>query len=499
MDWVPFVILQVMVQPSLSVLFTVEAEQNTYKSEYGGDVVMGCRFQPRPSHPNTDLKVTWHWIKPGSNREVYQMNNGMAQPSSAEYQGRVNLFEERLRNGWARLKLSNLQISDSGTYQCLVQTAEEADYKTITLSVVAPYKSVTKCIEKTAEGHDVLLTCQSEGYPETSVVWKDGRLQELKHNTTTVQTADQLFKVTSQIRVSAQDKNNYTCDFANGPSAIFQIPDEVCNPQVKNKALWIILSTGAVMAVIIVVVLMYRRRKGSRILSTRNLLYDGLDWPCPAAACLQIKKEHEEERIMVCTDGMEENLVGLLKAHYSDVFSTEWRCLWDNFNVEELPRRLQNSDGQVMKLQALHPEAGETLFLEGPPESRKMTIAQILVSSWTEGRTDLLDLSTLQLLVYVNCSAVEGDLIQEIMTQCSLINKSTENELRTVLTRASGEALLLLDGYREENKTFDESLKRFLSERGGCRVLVMASPANCHSLKEACGTGEMLRLEAQTV
>lgn len=156
-----------------------------------------------------------------------------------------------------------------------------------------------------------------------------------------------------------------------------------------------------------------------------------------------------------------------------------------------------------MNLQALVPEAGETLFLEGPTGSGKTSMAYILVSSWTEGPThalsSCLDLNILQLLLYVDCSTVKGDLFQEIMTQLSLKkNISTEEELRTMLIRSS-ETLLLLDGYREGNTLFDESLKRFLSERGGCRVLVMTSQEHCPLLKEIVGTVRELKLQEQIV
>uniref|UniRef100_A0A8P4K9B4 Ig-like domain-containing protein n=1 Tax=Dicentrarchus labrax TaxID=13489 RepID=A0A8P4K9B4_DICLA len=466
MDWALVLVLQVMFQPALSVLFTVETEQPVYNSEFGGDVVMGCKFQPKLSDPSDYLKVTWHWTGSNSIRDVYRMDNRSEDAfQHPDYRGRVRLLTEELTEGWAKLQISRLRINDSGTYKCSVWTDKGADYKTITLSVVAPYKAGTKRIEKTAEGDEVLLSCQSEGYPKSSVMWQDGQLRNIDPSTTVVSTPDQLFKVTSVIRVQSSDKNNYTCSFTkDGYSATFHIPDEMPIAPVQNNAPIVVLSIGVIMFVIMVVaVLMYRRQKG-------------------------------------CT---EENLGAFLKGHYSDFsFNTDSRHHWDNFNVEELPQRLQNNKGQPVNLQALLPEAGETLFLEASPGSGKTTVAHILISSWTEGPAHalahILDLSALQLLFYVDCNKVKDDLFQEIKTQLSLTEKiSTEDDLRTVFTRSSG-VLLLLDGYREGNQFFDESLKRFLSERGGCRVLVTACPGHCLTLKDTVGTGRVLELQTQT-
>lgn len=73
----------------------------------------------------------------------------------------------------------------------------------------------------------MLLSCESEGYPESSVTWQDGHLQRIDPSTTAVSTPEQLFKVTSEIRVPSLDKNNYTCSFTNdGISATFHIPGE---------------------------------------------------------------------------------------------------------------------------------------------------------------------------------------------------------------------------------------------------------------------------------
>ncbi|XP_042364776.1 uncharacterized protein si:ch211-241b2.5 [Plectropomus leopardus] len=483
MDWAVVVVLQVMLQPSLSALFTVEAEQTTYKSKFGEDVVMGCRFQPKLPGPLADLEVNWHWIGANSFRDVYKMDNWKENLAlqHPDYQGRVRLLTDQLLDGWAKLEISRLRINDSGNYQCLVRTKEGTDYKAITLSVTAPYKDVTKRIQKAAEGDELLLTCQSEGYPQSSVMWHNGHQRTINSSTTAESTPEQLFKVTSQIRVGSSEKNNYTCTFTNdGSFQTFVIPDDIpaASPQVKSDALFIILSIGVIMAVIVFAVLMYRRRKGFRTHSTRNLLVD-------SRGC------------------MEENLGVFLKRQYANIFSSDARHHQNVSNAEDLLHTLQNNELQPLNLQALIPETGETLFLEGPPGSGKTTVAHILVSSWTEGPTNalsnLLDLSTIQLLFYVDCRKLRGNLFQEIRTQLSLTEKiSTEDELRTLLTRTC-EVLLLLDGYREGNHYFDESLRKFLMEKGGCRVLVMACTGHCPMLKGTVGSKEVVQLQTNSV
>ncbi|KAM4528083.1 uncharacterized protein PAE49_000042 isoform 2-T2 [Odontesthes bonariensis] len=500
MDLTLLVFLQVMLQPSLSVLFTVEAEQTMYKSEFGGNVVMGCRFSLKPSRPNSDLKVTWHWTTAAPFQEVIRIDNGAEHSTSQKYQGRVRLLTDELKDGWAKLEMSNLRMSDSGTYQCLVQTAEGTDYKTITLSVGAPYKSVTKRIETTPSGDKVLLTCQSEGYPQSSVVWSDGHMQRYSPNTSAVTTPDQLFKITSQIRVSSSEKNNYTCNFtSDGYSATFHVPDETAVPRGESDALIIALSIVIILIVIAVGLLIYRRRKGARARSTTNSLLDDLDRSTSAAAYLQTDKKNGGEGTVFVAGCTEENLGSCLKEYYSEFsLSTETRQHCESFSVEELPRRLKNNEGQSVSLRDLLPEAGEVFLLEGPTGSGKTTVAQILLSSWTEGPrlapSNFPDLSDLGHLVCVDCSMAKGDLLQETAAQLSLSEKISTQELRTVLT-SSGRSLLLLDGYREGNSVFDESLSRFLSERGHCSLLITSCSGHCPTLTETLGTDRVLKLQ----
>ncbi|TKS84555.1 Programmed cell death 1 ligand 1 [Collichthys lucidus] len=520
-------------------LFTVEAEQSSYASEFGEDVVMGCRFQPTLLKPNDDLEVNWHWLDPGKTNPqlVYGMLNKVEQLPSldSKYRGRVRLLTDELKDGWAKLQISRLRINDSGSYQCFVKTGVGADYKIIQLSVKAPYKKVIKQIETAAEKDEALLICQSIGYPYTSVTWLDGQQRELNSSLTVTITPDRLFKVTSELRVRSSVKNNYTCNFTtDGSSATFHIPDEILIVSPNNAHRIVAVSTGVIIIIVVIVgVLMYRRQKAttaefisqhprcmcvkaisrqtdrttvlmSCMLSTNTEKEEvGRTAFDLAPSCREIKKENEEERTIFNKGCMEENLGASVKAHYSDSFGADAKHHLDAFSVKELPQRLQNNEGQPVSLQALLPEAGEMLFLEGLPGSGKTTVAYILVSSWTEGAThslsNVLDLSTLQLLLYVDCTKAKGDLFQEIMTQLSLREKiSTEDELRTVLT-GSSEALLLLDGYREGNKSFDESLKMFLSKKGGCRVLVTACPGHCPTLRDTVGTGGVLELQIPVV
>ncbi|XP_062291156.1 CD276 antigen homolog [Scomber scombrus] len=493
MDWALVFVLQVTFLPFITSqgLFKVEAKPNKYSSELGGDVVMTCRFDPVPLNPLTGLKVYWYWTTNNLVRKVYVMEYGKNNLSlqDVDFQGRVKLNTEELQNGLAMLQVSRLKMNDSGTYQCLMETELGTDYKKMTLTVTAPYKAVTRHIQEVADRDELLLTCQSEGYPESPVVWQDGQLQNIISNTTSVSTPDQLFKVTSQIHIKSLEKNNYTCTFTNdGHNATFHIPDDIPNHPVKNDALIVILIIGLIL-LIIVAVLTYQQRKGSGTHNTGNRLVNGRGGFVSAPVCLQIGKENDED--------LRENLGASLKAHYADYsFSTEMGRHWDH------PHRLQNNEGQPATLQSLLPEAEEMLFLEGPPGSGKTALAHILISSWAKGPTDtltnLLDLSILHLLLYVDCSTAKGDLFQEIISQLSLGEKVSTEELRTVLTR-SNDALLLLDGYREGDQLFDDSLKTFISERRGCRVLVMACPGHCPILRETVGTRELLKLQTQTV
>lgn len=97
----------------------------------------------------------------------------------------------------------------------------------VTFDPSAPYRTVTKRLQKVDPGDEVLLSCQADGYPESSVLWWDGHGRPLNASSTSAAvTPQQLFTVTSQIRVRFHDDSNYTCGFSGGYSATFVLPGE---------------------------------------------------------------------------------------------------------------------------------------------------------------------------------------------------------------------------------------------------------------------------------
>ncbi|XP_019727576.1 programmed cell death 1 ligand 1-like isoform X2 [Hippocampus comes] len=269
MNWTKVFILQLVFQPCLQVPLTTNAEQASYRGELGGDVMMGCRFHPLSPHPYDDLMMAWYWISGSQFREVYRLDQGKEQVSfqHPDFRGRARVLMDGIKDGWARLQVSGLRINDTGIYQCVVRTRNGADFKDIKLSVTAPYKTVTKSISKSAAGGELVLSCQSEGYPVSTVAWEDAHGQKLNASTAVVTTADHLFSITTQVRVGSSQKNNYTCSFhSNSSSANFLIPDETqLQKENTNNANVTQIAFGTCIGIALIgliIVLIHLRRKG---------------------------------------------------------------------------------------------------------------------------------------------------------------------------------------------------------------------------------------------
>uniref|UniRef100_A0A8C5LUD6 Ig-like domain-containing protein n=2 Tax=Leptobrachium leishanense TaxID=445787 RepID=A0A8C5LUD6_9ANUR len=221
----------------LCALFTVQAVKTHYNVEYGNELRMECRFQVDTRIQIEDITVYWEHIKKdGKKQEVAKLEKEKEDFSKqhVDFKGRVKMPMDELSKGFAVIVISNILPRDSGQYRCIV-IAQGSDYQTMNLEVKASYKEITSRITEvhTAAGQGIKeISCQSVGYPEAEVTWENEaeNLSSLVTTSSTV-TAEELFNVTSVIRMSAVANKTFTCIFWNKAfhqptSLTFTLPDE---------------------------------------------------------------------------------------------------------------------------------------------------------------------------------------------------------------------------------------------------------------------------------
>ncbi|XP_075135098.1 programmed cell death 1 ligand 1-like [Leptodactylus fuscus] len=198
-------------------LFVVTAPKSIYTAQYGDTVEMICNFPVPKEDDLRKLKVSWKHVQinQAEARQVTIFSNGREDVLNQEktYKGRASLVIQELKNGAAILNITEVKLSDAGTYLCLLQLGG-SDYQEITLNVQASYSRIVT-YSNVSEEHDISLTCESVGFPEAEVYWKkDGVNVSSSVNTSQTRTTDGLYKVISTLK--GVDVNHYyQCEFWN--------------------------------------------------------------------------------------------------------------------------------------------------------------------------------------------------------------------------------------------------------------------------------------------
>ncbi|KAM6034146.1 programmed cell death 1 ligand 1 isoform 2-T4 [Chlamydotis macqueenii] len=200
----------------INALFTVEAPQSLYIVEHGNNVTMECTFPVNGKLKFRDLSVSWE-KKDELKKQVYALLKGEEDFKSQhnDFRGRIKLFKEKLKFGQSLLQITDVKLRDAGFYRCLIGYGG-ADYKTINLKVKAPYRTITQGV--VSKGHNKWkLTCQSEGYPQAEVIWKNREYEDLtyKANTSYETGSDQLYRVTSTLTIKSRTDEIFYCIFWN--------------------------------------------------------------------------------------------------------------------------------------------------------------------------------------------------------------------------------------------------------------------------------------------
>ncbi|NXL66413.1 PD1L1 protein, partial [Chordeiles acutipennis] len=200
----------------LNALFTVEAPQSLYIVEHGNNVTMECTFPVNGKLKFRDLSVSWE-KKDELKKQVYVLLKGEEDLESqhSDFRGRIKLLKEKLNVGQSLLQITDVKLRDAGFYRCLIGYGG-ADYKTISLKVKAPYRTITQEVVSTGY-NEWKLTCQSEGYPQAEVIWQNREYEDLtdKANTSYETGSDQLYRVTSNLTVKSKIDEIFYCIFWN--------------------------------------------------------------------------------------------------------------------------------------------------------------------------------------------------------------------------------------------------------------------------------------------
>ncbi|KAM6991157.1 programmed cell death 1 ligand 2-like [Passerculus sandwichensis] len=255
----------------VSALFTVEVPQQLYIAEYGSNVTMECRFPVNGSVDLRLLTVVWEQKRQGllKSKEVYTFRNGNTlHPSQhPDYVGRASLLHSELELGRAILQITNVKITDAGSYLCLIDY-QGVDYKYIALEVRASYKRINTQVMRIPGEDKFVFMCQSEGFPLAEVFWQNENFNlSGSANTTYTLTADGLYNVTSILTFKPNMSENYTCVFwnkeLNGETSAHFSTSALMNTQYSGQKFLIslIIPTCVTVAVLLSALIIFQKRK----------------------------------------------------------------------------------------------------------------------------------------------------------------------------------------------------------------------------------------------
>nr|XP_033797427.1 ICOS ligand isoform X2 [Geotrypetes seraphini]XP_033797428.1 ICOS ligand isoform X2 [Geotrypetes seraphini] len=184
--------------------------------------MLRCIMAQPLNFPLDHLRVYWqtldnkvvHTFLCGDNGKMYE---------ALEYQGRSQLFWDKLQEGNFSLLLSNLSLSDNQIYKCIVMKNETKfiviHEELITLNVGASYRPSDPSdpeVNEVESGEEVTFTCSSSnGYPEPKVHWTDATHNGLPATSVTLHKNMGQYSVFSILKLNVTTDLNLSCSIEN--------------------------------------------------------------------------------------------------------------------------------------------------------------------------------------------------------------------------------------------------------------------------------------------
>ncbi|XP_006881422.1 PREDICTED: programmed cell death 1 ligand 1 [Elephantulus edwardii] len=259
-----FNIFTLMTYCHLLNAFTVTVPKDLHVVDYGSNVTMECVFPVEKEFNLDDLVVYWEM----GDKKIIQFMNGKedSKVQHSSYRQRAQLLKDQLSQGKAMLQITDVKLRDAGVYCCLISYGG-ADYKRITLKVNAPYHKINRRVSVDPVTSEHELTCQAKGYPEAEVTWTSSDQQVLRGKTViTKEEEEELFNVTSTLRVNATAKEAFRCTFQRAgleenSTAELVIPEQFEPP--PNYRTHLMLLGTIPLFLIVVLVIFNQKRNGN--------------------------------------------------------------------------------------------------------------------------------------------------------------------------------------------------------------------------------------------
>uniref|UniRef100_A0A3Q1IM78 Ig-like domain-containing protein n=1 Tax=Anabas testudineus TaxID=64144 RepID=A0A3Q1IM78_ANATE len=178
----------------------------------GDDVTLPCHFEPVMDA----VMMTLEWSRSDLNNViVYVWRSGQeyVKENHPSYTGRTSLFTDELKHGNISLKLSEVKLSDKGTYKCFIPKLNKQTLVELVVATDAAASPVISLAGIDGDKGGLVLQCESKGwYPEPELLWLDAEGKILSAGPTeTVRGPDDLYTVSSRVTVEKRHSNNITC------------------------------------------------------------------------------------------------------------------------------------------------------------------------------------------------------------------------------------------------------------------------------------------------